>query len=76
MHDTPNLVRDLVEAALLDRLEELADYLRNSRELMNAEEAASFIRMPYSEFHNIAPQLPRHAISGRRYVYHRSELLE
>jgi hypothetical protein len=46
------------------------------RELMNAEEAADFIRMSYSEFRKRAPEFPRYAISERRYVYWRPELLE
>jgi hypothetical protein len=43
---------------------------------MNAKEAADFLRMPYSEFRRLAPHLPRHPVTERRYVYHRKELLE
>jgi len=32
--------------------------------------------MPYSEFRRLAPYLPRHLVTERRYVYHRKELLE
>jgi hypothetical protein len=62
--------------ALLDSIELLAESLRTSRELMNANEAADFLRMPYSEFRRLAPYLPRHPVTERRYVYHRKELLE
>ena len=30
---------------------------------MNSEEAAEFLGLPYSSFHEIAPNLPRHAIT-------------
>ena len=50
--------------------------LHTSRELMNAKEAADFLRMPYSEFRRLAPYLPRHLVTERRYVYHRKELLD
>ena len=62
--------------ALLERAEQLAESLHTSRELMNAQEAADFLRMPYSEFRRLAPYLPRHPVTERRYVYHRRELLE
>jgi hypothetical protein len=62
--------------ALLDSIELLAESLRTSRELMNAQEAADFLRMPYSEFRRLAPYLPRHPVTERRYIYHRNELLE
>jgi hypothetical protein len=62
--------------ALLDSIELLAESLRTSRELMDAKEAADFLRMPYSEFRRLAPYLPRHLVTERRYVYHRKELLE
>jgi len=56
-------------------MEQLPASLRTSRELMNAKEAADFLRMPYSEFRRLAPYLPRHQVTERRYVYHRKELL-
>ena len=61
---------------VLDRLDSLMDYLRTSRELMDAKEAADFLRLPYTEFKRLAPTLPRHAVTDRRYVYSRRELLE
>jgi hypothetical protein len=60
----------------LDSIELLAESLHTSRELMDAKEAAEFLRMPYSEFRRLAPYLPRHPVTERRYVYHRKELLE
>jgi hypothetical protein len=63
-------------AEVLDRLGGLIDYLRKSRELMDAKEAADFLRLPYTEFKRLAPTLPRHAVTERRYVYSRRELLE
>ena len=64
------------EAALLKRVEQLTESLPTSRELMSAKEAAEFLRIPYSEFRRLAPYLPRHSVTERRYVYHRKELLE
>ncbi len=62
--------------ALLERVEELIESLPTSRELMNAKEAADFLRLPYTEFKRLAPTLPRHAVTERRYVYSRRELLK
>jgi hypothetical protein len=64
------------EAALLERIEQLTTSLHTSLELMNAQEAADFVRMPYSEFRRLAPYLPRHRVTEWRYVYQRKELLE
>ncbi len=64
------------EAALLERIEQLTESLHTSHELLNAKEAADFLRMPYSEFRRLAPYLPRHPVTERRYVYHRKELLD
>ena len=75
--DTTKRTTPLSESvALLDSIELLAESLRTSRELMNANEAADFLRVPYSEFRRLAPYLPRHPVTERRYVYHRKELLE
>lgn len=43
---------------------------------MNSEEAAEFLGLPYSSFREIAPNLPRHAITPARFGYLRRELLE
>jgi hypothetical protein len=40
-----------------------------------AREEAEYFRMPYYEFRKVASTLLRHAISERRYVYYRKELL-
>ena len=58
--------------AIAEKLEDVAGSLRESRELMNAKEAADFLRMPYPEFRRLAPYLPRHRVAERRYVYHRN----
>jgi hypothetical protein len=42
---------------------------------MNSEEAAEFLGLPYSSFREIAPSLPRHAITPARYGFLRRELL-
>jgi len=42
---------------------------------MNSEEAAEFLGLPYSSFREIAPCLPRHAITPARFGYLRRELL-
>lgn len=43
---------------------------------MNSVEAAEFLGLPYSSFREIAPNLPRHAITPARFGYLRRELLE
>ena len=62
--------------ALMESTEQLTESLPTYRELMDAKEAADFLRMPYSEFRRLAPYLPRHPVTERRYVYHRKELLD
>ena len=42
---------------------------------MSSEEAAEFLGLPYSSFREIAPNLPRHAITPPRFGYLRRELL-
>jgi len=42
---------------------------------MTSEEAAEFLSLPYSSFREIAPNLPRHAITPARFGYLRRELL-
>jgi hypothetical protein len=42
---------------------------------MSSEEAAEFLGLPYSSFREIAPTLPRHAITPARFGYLRRELL-
>ena len=42
---------------------------------MSSKEAAEFLGLPYSSFREIAPNLPRHAITPARFGYLRRELL-
>ena len=42
---------------------------------MGSEEAAEFLSLPYSSFREIAPNLPRHAITPARFGYLGRELL-
>ena len=46
-----------------------------AKEIMDSKEAAKFLRLPYSSFREIAPTLPRHAVTPHRFVYVRRELL-
>ena len=43
---------------------------------MDSREAAAFLGLPYASFKEIAPGLPRHAITPARFGYLRRELLE
>ena len=43
---------------------------------MGSEETAEFLGLPYSSFREIAPNLPRHAITPACFGYLRRELLE
>jgi hypothetical protein len=65
----------ILEAAILEKVERVAEALAGSREIMDAKEAADFLRISESEFKRLAPSLPRHAVTERRYVYVRSELM-
>jgi hypothetical protein len=65
----------LLEVAILDKVERAAEALSSSREVMDAKQAADFLRISESEFKRMAPGLPRHAVTERRYIYLRSELL-
>jgi hypothetical protein len=42
---------------------------------MDSHQAAEFLGLPYSSFREIAPSLPRHAITPARFGYLRRELL-
>jgi hypothetical protein len=46
-----------------------------AKEVMDSREAAEFLCLPYSSFREIAPTLPRHAVTPSRFVYLRGELL-
>jgi hypothetical protein len=65
----------LLEAAIPEKVERVAEALASGREIMDAKQAASFLRISESEFKRMAPGLPRHAVTERRYTYLRSELL-
>ena len=43
---------------------------------MTSEQAAKFLGLSYTSFREIAPSLPRHAITPARFGYLRRELLE
>jgi hypothetical protein len=60
-------IQDLYEISAFDPDEVLG--------FMTSEEAAQFLGLPYSSFREIAPDLPRHAITPARYGYLRRELL-
>ncbi len=63
-------------AAILEEVARLADTAKGAREVMDAKEAADFLRVPYSEFKRMAPCLPRCPVTERRYVYYRRHLIE
>lgn len=63
----------LLEATILEKVERVAEALA-SKEVMNAREAADFLRISESEFNRIESKLPQHAITERRYIYLRSAL--
>ena len=65
----------LLEAAIPEKVERVAEALASGREVMDAKQAADFWRISESEFKRMAPGLPRHAVTERRYTYLRSELL-
>lgn len=66
----------MAEAELLARLEQLAKDINNTREVMDPQEAAEFLRLSYAQFRKLAPALPRHRLTANKYVYLRSELLQ
>lgn len=76
MHYHRNTSLDtLLEAAILEKVERVAEALASGKEVMDAKEAAEFLRISESEFKRMAPRLPRHTVTERRYIYLRSELL-
>jgi hypothetical protein len=42
---------------------------------MDSKQAAEFLALPYNSFRELAPNLPRHAVTPARFVYLRRELL-
>lgn len=75
IRDKPASLDAILQRVILQKLEEVAVRISESREVMNAQEAADFLRIPYGTFRQLAPELPRHAITEARFVYLRSELL-
>jgi len=65
----------LLETAILEKVERAAEALSSGREVMDAKQAADFLRISVSEYKRIALELPRHAVTEPRYIYLRSELL-
>lgn len=63
-------------AVLLEEIHRLLEKGGGAREVMDAKEAADFLRIPYSEFKRIAPCLPRSPVTERRFVYYRRDLLD
>ena len=63
------------EAAILEKVERVAEALSSGKEGIDAKQAADFLSISESEFKRMAPRLPRHAVTERRYIYLRSELL-
>jgi hypothetical protein len=74
-HQDTSLDNNLLEAANLDKVERAAEALSSGREAMDAKQATDYLRISESEFKRMAPGLPRHAVTERRYIYLRSELL-
>ena len=61
----------------MEKLKELLESAREPpREIMNAKEAADFLRLSEAHFRKIAPAAPRHKIPGLGFRYIRSELLD
>jgi hypothetical protein len=62
-----------------DRIREMFEFTEFDPDevygFMNSEEAAEFLGLPYASFREIAPNLPRHAITPARCGYLRRELL-
>jgi hypothetical protein len=71
-----DFLAERIAAIVAERFMESGSGLSAPREVMNAREAADFLRVSYPVFRRGAPSLPRHRITERRFVYLRSELLE
>ena len=73
-----NRVEKVLAAAVLEKLEGLVEDAARSREVMDAKEAAEFLRLSPSEFRKLAAAgvIPRHPVNGKSYRYLRGELLE
>ena len=69
-------IDNVLEEAVLEKVERILEEASRSKELLDSKEAAEFLRLPYSTFKRIAPSLPRHPITEQRFIYHRGELIE
>jgi excisionase family DNA binding protein len=71
-------IEKVLAAAVLEKLEDLVEDAARSREVMDAKEAAEFLRLSPSEFRKLAAAgvIPRHPVNGKSYRYLRGELLE
>ena len=76
--ESGNRVEKVLAAAVLEKLEGLVEDAARSREVMDAKEAAEFLRLSPSEFRKLAAAgvIPRHPVNGKSYRYLRGELLE
>jgi hypothetical protein len=68
----------ILAAAVLKKLDDLVEDAARSREVMDAKEAADFLRLSPSEFRKLAAAgvIPRHPVNDKSYRYLRGELLE
>jgi hypothetical protein len=55
-HDTS--LDTLLEVAILEKVERVAEALSRGREVMDAKQAADFLRISESEFKRMSPGLP------------------
>lgn len=67
---------ELLETAILEKVEQAAEKLVRSREPMDAAQAASYLKVSQASFKRLAPHLPRHPITDRCFVYFADELSE
>jgi excisionase family DNA binding protein len=76
--ESGNRIEKVLAAAVLEKLEDLVEDAARSREVMDAKEAAEFLRLSPSEFRKLAAAgvIPRHPVNGKSYRYLRGELLE
>lgn len=72
----PSYVGRPAVSDLVELLERALLSAKHPPEVMDARQAAEFLCVSYDQFKRIARDLPRHAITERRFVYVRSELLE
>jgi hypothetical protein len=76
--ESGNRVEKVLAAAVLEKVEDLVEDAARSREVMDAKQAAEFLRLSPSEFRKLAAAgvIPRHPVNGKSCRYLRGELLE